>query len=140
MPRTTKAQAKAKREVAPGKYSQREPGEVAWGGFINIKMDDEARLTFQAWLEGNGAAFWSLLTDVLGDGMKYGASWDAENDCFIATFTGCGVSESAERYCLTARAGTFEECTALLVFKHDVLAAGDWGAYRPRTGTMMSWG
>lgn len=122
------------------RYAPREPGEVEWGGFVNVRMSEEDKAKYHAWVTGEGSDFWVRLEDYLSQGMKYGLSWDGENDCFIATFTGCGVSSSASRYCLTARSDRFEDATALLVFKHAVMANEDWGTYNPNKQKFMSWG
>lgn len=140
MARKTKAQAKAQNEETRGKYAPAKSGEVEWGGFVNVRLSEGEKESFTVWLQEEGAYFWNLLTDTVAQGLKFGASWDADNDCFITTFTGCGVLGDESRFCLTARAGSFEEAAALLVYKHVVVAAGDWaGHYRP-VSHRESWG
>jgi len=115
-------------------HTDTEPKSLGWGGFVNVKLTDAQKEDFKGWLEGDGAGFWANLCDVISEGFKYSLAWDDENEAFVATLTGQGVVGSEDRYCLTARGGTMESATALLVFKDQVLLGKDWGRYRPRTG------
>lgn len=114
--------------------------EAVWGGFINIRLDDEQKSSFHAWFEDNAASVAGYVDDVLAEGMKVGLAYDRENQCYIATFTGALVSNSNERYVATSRAGTLNECLGLAVWKHFFVAQGDYGNFKPKTSTMMSWG
>jgi len=140
MPR---AKAKIKTDeasVKQGKYAPTEPGEVEWGGYINVRISEDDKIVYGAWLEGDGASFWSLLEDAMAEGLKYGVSWDAANDCYIATLTGNGMVGFNVRCCLSSRSSRFEDATALLVFKHAVICQGNWGNFRPSKGTAFNWG
>lgn len=116
------------------------PNDAAWGGFINIRLDDQQKQTFFAWFADAGQSIHTLLDDVLIEGMKVAFSYDRENQCYIVTFTGALVSNSNERYCATSRAGTLIECLGLSVWKHFYLADGDYGSFKPKTGQMNNWG
>lgn len=116
------------------------PNEAAWGGFINIRLDDEQKSSFLAWFEDNSSTVSGYVDDVLAEGMKVSLAYDRENQCYIATFTGALVSGSNERYVATSRAGTLNECLGLAVWKHFYLADGDYGNFKPKNSTMMSWG
>lgn len=114
--------------------------EAVWGGFINIRLDDEQKSSFHAWFEDNASAVARDVDDILAEGMKVSLAYDRENQCYIASFTGALVGGSNERYVATSRAGTLNECLGLAVWKHHALANGDYGNFKPKTGTMMSWG
>lgn len=116
------------------------PNEATWGGFINVRLDDEQKSSFHAWYEDNSSTVSGYVDDVLSEGMKVSLAYDRENQCYIATFTGALVGGSNERYVATSRAGTLNECLGLAVWKHFYLADGDYGAFKPKTSTMMSWG
>jgi len=116
------------------------PNEAAWGGFINVRLDEEQKQAFLTWFADAGTAIHQLMDDVLGEGMKVGWSYDRENSCYIVTFTGALVGNSNERYVTTSRAGTFNECLALALWKHLKLADGDYGNFRPTTGQLNNWG
>jgi hypothetical protein len=125
-------------EVTQGRYWL--PNDAAWGGFINLKLDDEAKVIFGAWAEFNRDNLWVMVDDVLGAGMKLGLSYDRENSCYILTFTGALVGGSNERYCMTTRASTLSEVFELAVWKHQELCGGEYGDFRPRSGKMLNWG
>jgi len=108
--------------------------EVEWGGFINVKLTSDEKEAYTQWLDGDGASFWAMLVDGISTGLKFGLSWDGENDCFVATYSGCGVVDDDRRYCLTARGATMESATALLVFKDVIMLEQDWGRYKPSSG------
>ena len=114
--------------------------EAAWGGFINIRLDEEQKSSFHAWFADNATTVAGYVDDVLAEGMKVSLAYDRENQCYIATFTGALVGNSNERYVATSRAGTLNECLGLAVWKHFYIADGDYGNFRPKTSTMMSWG
>lgn len=116
------------------------PNDAAWGGFINIRLDDEQKQTFFTWFADAGTAIHTLLDDVLIEGMKVAFAYDRENQCYIVTFTGALVGNSNERYCATSRAGTLTECLGLAVWKHFYLADGDYGNFKPKTGQLNNWG
>lgn len=116
------------------------PSDAAWGGFVNIRLDDSQREAFGFWFGENASRVAQFLDEILGEGMKVGLSYDRENQCYIATFTGALVGNSNERYCATSRAGTLNECLGLAVWKHIFLTQGDYGNFRPANSTFMSWG
>lgn len=116
------------------------PNDAAWGGFINVRLDDEQKQTFVAWFADAGSSIHQHLEDVLIEGMKVAFAYDRENQCYIVTFTGALVGNSNERYCATSRAGTLTECLGLAVWKHFYLADGDYGDFKPKTGQLNNWG
>jgi len=140
MPRGKKREDQAAAEAPVGKYAPRELGEVEWGGFINCNLSPDQKTDFGEWVVSEDVGVWSLLEDAVTQGLKYGLTWDEQNQCYIATLTGNGCLTINKRFCLTSRAGTYGEATALLMFKHVVLAQGDWGTYRPRTRGFDNWG
>jgi hypothetical protein len=133
MPRRRTSDTPPKVE-APTRRQSVQSGEMEWGGFVNVRLTDEEKDAFNLWLDGDGAKFWSYLVDTISNGFKFGVSWDTTNECFVATYTGQGLVSDDRRYCLTARGGTMEKATALLVFKDLVLLRSDWGLYKPSTG------
>lgn len=139
MPRGKKDNGKSKVDPNAGRRYYCEP-EAAWGGYVDLSLDDGKRLDFTDWFQSHSPEAMQLLTDALGEGMAFGCKWDAANQCFLATFTGAGVANSNERYVLTARSDQMAEAMALLVYKHSVLMEGDWGGYRPATRGLRQWG
>lgn len=113
--------------------------DAAWGGFINIKIDDEQKSDYHTWCQENPDEGWVILTDIINAGMKVAFAYDDENQCYISTLTGALVSNSNERYCMTSRAGTLGDVIALSSWKHAVLVGGDYGNFRTN-GRMSNWG
>lgn len=116
------------------------PNEATWGGFINIRLDDEQKSSFYAWFEGHSEAVSGYVDDILGEAGKISLAFDIENSAYIVTLTGSLVSGSNERYASTSRAGSLHEALALTVWKHFILCGADYGNYRPRNSTFMQWG
>lgn len=114
-------------------------GEAPWGGFINIRLDDEQKSEFLVWYEDNAKNVAQYWDDLLGEEPKTSMVYDREHSCYIVTVSGALVGGSTERYVSSSRAGTLLEAMALSVWKHFVLAEGDYGNYRTN-GTFMSWG
>lgn len=116
------------------------PSDAEWGGFINIRLDDQQKDEFRTWEDTVSESVLPSLDDLLGEGIKFALSYDRENQCYIATLTGALVVGSNERYCVTTRAGGMFEVIALAMFKHYVLAKEDYGEYKPRSGRFDNWG
>lgn len=111
-----------------------------WGGFINIRLTDEHRAMFEAWLLDNKAQVLPALEELAAAGMKIAFAYDAENECTVVTFTGALVSGKRDRWCMTSRAGSLSEALSLACWKHYVLVDQNYDDYLPKTGTMLSWG
>lgn len=116
------------------------PNDARWGGFINIRLTDAQKGEFEAWVAEAAKHVPGYLDDHLAEGVKFGASFDRENECTVVTYTGALVANSNERYCCTSRAGTLDLAIALAVWKHEVLAAGDYGNFSPKTGDFLKFG
>lgn len=132
MPRKGRSDVANSSKGTPQTNTSRKQGEDDWGGFIAVSLSDEDKAAFAVWAEAERDAIWTMFDDLLGSGFKWGVSFDAENDCYIASLTGCGVVGTPLRWCLTARGGAWDAAVQLVLFKHYVLAQGDWGNYRPR--------
>lgn len=116
------------------------PNDAPWGGFVNIQLTDEQKAEFHAWLAENKQHVAGYLDDHLGDGIKFGASYDRQNEACVVTYAGALMGKSNHRYCVTSRAGTLDQAIALAVWKHEVLAQGDYGNYKPRSGEFLKFG
>ena len=117
------------------------PDKAEWGGFINVRLSDEQRLEFKEWAHANARNVPALYIDMLGNGLKITHSYDHIHNCFILSVTGALVGDDrARRYVSTSRAGDLNEVIALTVWKHEVLARGDYGNYRPHDSAFLSWG
>lgn len=100
--------------------------DADWGGFVPVPVPDEERPRFEAWFAEVEPELAGYVSGLLLQGLKLSLAYDSENVCFIATFTGRGHPTSALRMSLSARAADERTATALLVYKHYVLAGQDW--------------
>lgn len=117
------------------------PDKAEWGGFINIRLSDEQKKDFFKWHGENSVGAGALLDDLVGAGAKVTLSFDCLNECYIASVTGALLADSPSvRFVSTSRASTMTEVVALTVWKHFFLVSGDYGSYRPRDMSYMSWG
>lgn len=115
--------------------------DAPWGGFINIRLSDQQKEEFHAWQEDNHEFSARYFDEMLGSGIKASFSYDAHNECYVLAVTGALVLDIASsRFCSTSRAGSMAEVVDLTVWKHDVLARGNYGNYKPKTGAFLSWG
>lgn len=111
-----------------------------WGGFINVRMDDDLKDQFYTWYEENQQQVIPSMVDMMALGLKFSQSWDDENQAFIVTVTGALVQPYPDRYCVTSRAGTLGEALGLSVWKHYIFVRGDYGAYMPSKGEFKRFG
>jgi len=140
MPRTKKSSSSfdtPERNVQQGKFWL--TNDAPWGGFINVTVTDVEKDEFGVWYDENAQHVNSMLDDLLAEGMKYGVSYDQENQCYIVTLTGALVEKSNLRCCVTSRAGSWADANALSCWKHYVLCAGNYGDLLT-TGRKRSWG
>lgn len=134
---------RAKKDVSspkPEKTTSQRQIEPEWGGFLNLKLDDADKERFGVWFEASEKTISSLLDDAMIDGLKVSIGYDAENECYIATFTGKLIPAHDTRYAASARAGTYWEALALMCYKHFVLAEGNWFDFTPHNNRLNRWG
>jgi hypothetical protein len=134
-PRTTTKKVDPK-ELQPFYCAQ----DAAWGGFINIRLEDSHKALYDAWMEDNAQHIDQYIDDLVGAGMKIALAFDIEHSAYICTFTGALMEISDERFVMTTRAGTLRECLGLSCWKHIELAHGRYDDFAPRTGKFMTWG
>jgi hypothetical protein len=139
MPRAKKSPSYNSSASDERPYSQRQTDPL-WGGFLNLRLTEIEVTAFKEWYGSQGANLWVLFDDILTTSLKFSVGWDDANQCYIASFTGKLIPGQETRYATSARALTWEEATALLVYKHDVLADRNWANYMPKTGTLMQFG
>lgn len=114
------------------------PEKAEWGGFINVHVDDQAKLDFSTWYEENVNVSAQILEELLGAGMKVTLAYDHENDCWLCSFTGKLLAESDQRFVTTTRAGSMAEVIALACYKHVYICRGVYQRYA--SGIKRQWG
>jgi len=115
-------------------------GDAAWGGFVNIKLSELQKAEFKSWYEETPGEAILVLRDFLNEGGKLSVTFDREHDSFVVTYTGALMGNSGDRFAASARSGVLDEALALMAWKHDKLAEGDYGNWRPFSNTMDHWG
>lgn len=142
MPRkTTKSQEKAPAFQNTQRYYL--PTEAPWGGFINLRLDDESGALFATWLaSADGKNYASFVDDMLGEGIKVTLAFDQEHSCYICSASGALCTETPKhRYSSSSRAGTIAEALAMTAYKHFKIVNLDYSDYRPsKTANGMNWG
>jgi hypothetical protein len=92
------------------------------------------------WLSDEAVDKQAMLEDAIGEGMSLSVRWSAEANTYLASLSGAGVSNSSERFVLTARSPVYGEAVGLLIYKHYMLCDGTWDNYKPRTGQLELFG
>jgi len=113
---------------------------ATWGGFINIRINDDARETFHQWEAAYSAHISGYMEDHLAAGIKVSFAYDDVNQAFIVTYTGRLVDAVPSRYACSSRAGTITQALALAVYKHEVLAEGDYIRFSGGTKQFLQFG
>lgn len=94
---------------------------------ISSKLTDDELGDFDKWLTKASPKIWELLTETLLNDTKLGVSWDAYNDCFIASFTGKGDRNINSGRCLMSRSSDWQEAIALNLYKNsEIYKGGKW--------------
>jgi len=106
---------------------------LPWGGYLNMRLDQQQKEQFHFWYRELGDDVWELFLQALSQGMKFSLVYDPETDTYTASLTNsprctCGVSSL---YVLSAYAQNWQQAVALVLFKHFVLLGGTWENYRP---------
>lgn len=140
MPRSRKSpvQPTPTEEIEQGRFWSHPDAE--WGGFINVRLEEDAKPEIDKWLEENNDQVYPLMDDLMGDGMKIGFSWDRLNQCAIVTLTGSIHANYMVRYVMTTRARGWYDALVLALWKHYIYLKCDWGNYLPRTSRSAVWG
>jgi hypothetical protein len=99
---------------------------------IQFRLTDEELLQFDAWIKQKDFKFDEAVEEALLSDHKVGVSWDATNNCFIATFTAKGDRHPNAGKCLMSRAMDWREAVAINMFKCEVVFASDKGRWSNR--------
>jgi len=128
MPRSKKVPDLRPRELDDLTAARKIQKNDQWGGFAQVNLDESRREEFDLWASEMGGKVYDELDDALGSGLKFTMAYDGKNQCYIASLTGrpdiAGVRDFT--CCLSARAGTFGDAIALLMYKHVALLHYDW--------------
>lgn len=106
---------------------EKKPQVREWLGFRDIRLTPEQDDAFDHWdMEDEDVLV--FLQESVTSGYKFTLVYNKQNDSYSASFTGgigCGANAG---YTLSAFSDSWFEAVKLLVFKHSVIADGDWSA------------
>lgn len=97
---------------------------------IQFKLNADELAGFDAWIAQKNFNFDNRVANSLIDNNKHGVSWDAYNDCFIASMTAKGDTNKNVGSCLLSRSTTWQEAIALNLYKAEVVYSN--GIWLPR--------
>lgn len=89
--------------------------------FVSYTLSKSEKVAFSKWWEEKASDAFVFVSEVVNSGYKVSLSWDAENDCYIATFT-C-MEKKSPNYCLvmSSRSDDLWEAIGINLYKHYVL-------------------
>lgn len=89
--------------------------------FCAISLDTEGKERAKEWLKKHGKDIDTLASDMVRDGWKSSFTWDADNDCFIASSTQRDEDHDNFDICVTSRADNMWDAMMLNYYKIYVL-------------------
>ena len=108
-----------------------ELSQMAWGGFINIRMSEAHRSAFPTWALQEARIAWDGIHTLLAEGGKITLTHNPINDTNNASLTGQLIPSVEKRFTLSCFAPSWQEALSLLAYKFFVVADGDLEAYQP---------
>jgi len=114
--------------------------KAEWKGYHKINLSREQNEDFEANHSQTQVTFAEL--DILcNNGYKFSLSWDDYNTGVSASLYAQSKKMEWAGYTLTAWAGDAQTATALLLYKHYVVAEEQWEiAKHEREGSDVKWG
>jgi len=128
MPRAKSSPVKKSSFGPSSAQPARASSEADWMSFVPCELDVSQREEFTVWQADNVTAMWVELDDAIGKGWKHSLTYDAQNECYVASLSGRpSITADYDWLCtLTGRGGSMNEAIAVLVYKHVVLLRHDW--------------
>lgn len=100
-----------------------------WGGFATIQLSLEHKEMFGAWdLEDDD--IWVLATSLIMSGYKLTLSYNDANQSYSASLTCRDKASVNAGLTLSGYASTWYQALRVVLFKHEVVANGDWGGVK----------
>lgn len=92
----------------------------------DLTSEDKERLQDKALVDGLRQFD---IESVVFEGIKYSIGIDQKNACFIASLTDKSPESKFYNHCLTGRGSTPADARVSLLYRHLVLAEGDWSFF-----------
>ena len=95
--------------------------------FVNLALSAADEKSFLDWHKREGDSIIARMQEMSADGYKFSLSYDFDNECFIATYSGTRNTAHNDKCSISARSAEFLEAVSLVLFKHHVMCDGeDW--------------
>lgn len=105
--------------------------------FVNVQLSEGQKKDFLKWKTEQAERIADLIGQIAVDDYKITCSWDARNQCYIASFTGKEDQRHNEHRSMSSRSDDWYEAIALNVYKHVVVFhEGTWEG----DNTKNNWG
>jgi hypothetical protein len=118
--------------VARGARKGKEPG-IGQGvpTFVDVKLDDEERENFLAWL-GDDVDALRVLQAFTDQSYRVGVAWSGEHQTYTCSVTCRDPDSSNNGLCMTSFSRVLTQAILLAWYKHDVMCQRDWAARAPK--------
>ena len=95
--------------------------------FVNRNLLAEEGEAFKAWAKKENERIPDMLGQIMVNGYKVTCTWNDNNQCYIATFTGKEDAKHNVNKALSSRSDDWFEALAMNTFKHVILfKSGVW--------------
>ena len=111
--------------MSRGKRANGKDVEFSFKGFLSFPLNAEAKNHFRQWF-AEGMSDEVDFDAILANGYKFSCSYYAGNGNYTASFTCVNPDLSDFGYALSAFGPDSSVARALLLYKHSILAEGDW--------------
>lgn len=96
--------------------------------FINRKLTTDEKDTFELWFADTQKADVAI-TKAFHEGYKPSIQWQRDQEIFNALLFPPKDGEANKGLCISSKANNWYKAFAMCVFKHAVLAKGDWSTF-----------
>lgn len=122
------AELKHKAETMPVKPAKKNGSAFSLVGYVRCELSSADKTAFKQWetVDNVNRALEALVK--LAD-SGYVVKLGANEPGYQASLSAASTGMAWDGYVLTAHAGTASRAAALLVYKHEILMAGDWSPW-----------
>lgn len=99
--------------------------KAEWAGFANIDLSAEDKAAIRGGIL-DGDSILEIIADMLGTGHKLTLSYDPQRDTVTGAVTGVYKNCKNAGLTFTSFARSVTDVLAVIAYKHDVVAKGDW--------------
>lgn len=112
--------------VARGKGAGKEAQNGQMPRFVDVKLTADERDAFVAWAKAGEVDVIKVLQAFADDGYRVGVTWAGEQQSYTVSVT-CRLAGSPNQgLCMTSFAKTLDVALMLALYKHQVIAEGQW--------------